>query len=83
MSLDTHLIVEVVMEKKKWIGSWPANCDECKRDLAEMSCFYDARAISGRWGLFCPKCFNTVTFGRLGTGYGQKYDSKTLEKLEG
>jgi hypothetical protein len=70
-------------KNKQWLGTWPAKCDECKRDLSIMSCFYDARTISGHWGLFCPKCFATVTMGKCGTGYGQCYDSKTLVKLEG
>ncbi len=71
------------MEKKKWEGSWPHTCDECKVDLANTNWFADARSISGHWGLFCPKCFDNVTYGIFGIGNGQKYDSKTLEKLEG
>jgi hypothetical protein len=70
-------------EKKKWFGTWPANCDECGESLKAQAVFYDARAISGHWGLFCDPCFRLVTFNKLGNGYGQKYDSKTLEKLEG
>lgn len=83
MSLDTHLIVEVVMEKKKWLGSWPASCDICTLPLDKVEYFVDGRVTGGTaWALMCPVChyFNGVG---LGTGRGQKYDSKTLEKLEG
>jgi hypothetical protein len=69
--------------EKKWLGKWPAYCDECGRNLSLEKVFYDARTISSHWGLFCHKCFTKVTYGRLGTAFGQKYDSKTLVKLEG
>ena len=69
--------------KKKWFGTWPANCDVCGNNLSTYPYFCDARSNDGRWGLFCPQCHEDYCNGRLGTGSGQKYDSKTLEKLEG
>lgn len=69
--------------KKKWLGTWPANCDLCKEDLRRFKEFYDARIIgSTTWAIMCPKCFNNLGVG-LGTGLGQQYDSKTLEKING
>ena len=72
--------------KSRWQGSWPANCNGCESDLATQSFFVDALVQRGyrrgHWGLFCPDCADNLgcTFG---TGFGQKYDSKTLVKLEG
>jgi hypothetical protein len=82
MPLDEELIVKP-LTVKKWNGSWPAKCDMCKTELSNQSVFYDAKTIQGPWALMCPKCFKGLTWELLGTGRGQKYDSKTLEKLEG
>jgi hypothetical protein len=88
--LDAAGIKSVVIDEntkfptpKKWMGTWPANCDECGVPLQNYTTFYDARATSGHWGLFCPRCKLSVCGHRIGTGYGQCYDSKTLVKLEG
>ncbi|MBU1173502.1 MAG: hypothetical protein KKD44_28375 [Proteobacteria bacterium] len=68
---------------KKWLGTWPAQCSLCGTSLAEEKYFVDGIEIeSRRWALMCPSCFKYSGEG-LGTGRGQKYDSKTLEKLEG
>jgi hypothetical protein len=36
----------------------------------------------GMWGIFTPTCFKRMG-GTFGTGRGQRYDAKTLEKVEG
>jgi hypothetical protein len=90
MSLDDKLIVEPLMksqqakkeERRKWLGTWPAYCDFCGADLSQLKVFYDAKSRRGLWGLFCHQCYDIGCYG-LGTGKGQKYDSKTLVKLEG
>ena len=69
--------------KKKWFGTWPATCDACGAYLPDQEYFCDARTDRGDWGLFCPDCHRQYCSGRLGLGSGQKYDSKTLVKLEG
>jgi hypothetical protein len=69
-------------KKKKWFGTWPANCDLCESDLNTHEYFVDGRTIFGPWALMCPRC-HLVQGGHFGTGIGQKYDSKTLEKMEG
>ena len=69
-------------ERKKWLGTWPANCQLCGISLEAAEKFYDARLYQGRWGLVCPVCFNAFGTG-LGVGLGQEYDSKTLEKTGG
>lgn len=68
---------------KKWYGTWPSNCQRCGDDLSKTEYFCDARSITGQWLLCCPQCHQDICLGRLGTGKGQKYDSKTLEKIEG
>ena len=65
---------------KKWMGKPPEKCDICRRKFGTV--FYDARTRSGAWGCLCFHCFQRHGVG-LGTGCGQKYDVKTLEKLEG
>ena len=74
---------------KKWFGTWPANCDICKKDLNDQASdlenpwFVDGATLpSGRWGLLCPSCFAEHGVG-LGTGKGQKYSAITLRKIEG
>lgn len=68
--------------KKMWRGTWPGYCDICHTDLTAATYFYDAATKYGPWALVCPECFINHCFG-LGTGRGQKYDSKTLEKVGG
>ena len=75
---------------KKWSGTWPANCQVCRTpnlsdkgaDLSFYDWFVDGLTRYGHWALMCPECFDQEGVG-LGTGLGQKYDSKTLVKLEG
>ena len=68
--------------EKKWLGTWPAKCDICKDLLSEDYYFVEGRTIKGPWALMCPICHQLNGVG-LGTGLGQKYDSKTLVKLGG
>jgi hypothetical protein len=76
----------VESKPKKWLGTWPAKCDACKADLTLYPVFYNAEARygtwNGHWGLFCQTCFDYFRC-MIGPSYGQKYDSKTLIKLEG
>jgi hypothetical protein len=97
MSLDDELIVKPLIAeqgsmtgkgnvqnmKKKWYGTWPADCDLCDVDLEACNYFVDGRIKNSyTWAMMCPICHKFEGVG-LGTGRGQKYDSKTLEKLEG
>lgn len=68
--------------EKYWRGSWPVKCDICKVELANRVHFIDGRTKTGSWGLLCTACHKMHGVG-LGTGRGQKYDSKTLKKVEG
>ena len=65
---------------KKWHGTWPAECDICAVTLSEQDSFIDGRLAMGSWALLCPGCHIRLGVG-LGTGKGQRYDSKTLIKL--
>lgn len=67
---------------KRWNGTWPAKCDICKRPLNEKPFFFDGATGGGPWALMCPSCHAFYGVG-LGTGRGQKYDSKTREKVAG
>jgi hypothetical protein len=66
--------------KKKWMGSTPQRCDVCL--LPFKWWFIDGKLSIGPWGLICVSCHATHGCG-LGTGRGQKYNLKTLEKVEG
>lgn len=85
MSLDDRLIVEQVgktKQVKKWNGTWPTECQMCGVDLAKRNHFIDGKTSRGSWALMCPFCHIFYGVG-LGTGKGQKYNSKTREKVEG
>ena len=64
-----------------WIGD--THCQVCHKRTEDDPYFYDAKTIlQGRWATLCQTCFDNIGIG-LGTGLGQKYDSKTKEKVEG
>jgi len=67
---------------KSWMGSWPAECDICNQQLADELTFVDGKTIHGPWALMCEGCHKLQGVG-IGTGRGQRYDSKTREKIEG
>ncbi len=64
---------------KNWSGSTPIYCDAC--NIAFGKFFIDGNTVSGRWGLFCESCHSEIGIG-LGVGKGQKYDRKTLLRVE-
>jgi hypothetical protein len=73
----------IINKQKKWHGSWPAKCDLCKEPLTSYKWFIDGRIVNqSYWALICPPCSYSNSAG-TGLGIGQKYDSKTLVKLEG
>lgn len=65
----------------KWQGS--TVCDFCHKDARKVGPrFYDGKTARGPWALMCEGDF--LDYGiKLGQGWGQAYDSKTLEKVEG
>jgi len=66
--------------KKKWMGSTPVACDFCGGPLGTE--FIDGATIMGPWAIMCPMCHRDKGTG-LGVGRGQKYNTATLEKVEG
>lgn len=64
---------------KKWEGTTPTTCQACGGHFGKF--FYDA-IIQGQWGMICHACFRDHGC-RLGVGSGQKYNTKTLEKVGG
>jgi hypothetical protein len=71
---------EMQRKPKKWMGSKPTTCDLCHKPLVDQ--FIDGRTAWGPWGIMCRSCHFAQGTG-LGTGRGQLYDLKTLEKLDG
>ena len=69
------------MVKKKWYGTI-GDCDGCKTDLNDGHFFFDAKTTFGSWGLLCESCFKKYGVG-LGSGLGQKYDTVSMEKVNG
>lgn len=65
---------------KKWLGTPPEKCDLCHKPLTQQ--FVDGATVYGPWGILCAVCHKRYGRG-LGTGRGQRYDLKTLEKIEG
>ena len=68
--------------KKRWLGGVPDACEVCGGDWLRQKYFYDAATKLGQWAIMCGACHKQHGRG-LGTGLGQKYDRKTLEKVEG
>lgn len=66
--------------KKKWLSPAPTHCQLCEETL--KGSFIDGRTRFGPWAIMCITCHLFDGAG-LGTGHGQKYDLKTLDKLEG
>jgi len=62
---------------KRWLGSLPKKCEECGGTFTDGH-FYDAPSRQGPWGLLCKRCW-TNGGGKLGTGFGQRYDIITGE----
>jgi len=77
--METYIKIKEI-KVKKWHGSKPEKCDLCQFKFKQV--FIDGKTIHGPWGLLCSSCHETYGVG-LGTGRGQKYDLKSLEKLEG
>jgi len=67
---------------KKWLGS-NTTCDICKTPFITYPYFYDIKLTTGQWALCCEDCAAAYSWHRLGTGWGQQYDSHTKEKVRG
>jgi|WetSurMetagenome_2_1015567.scaffolds.fasta_scaffold27648_4 hypothetical protein len=80
MSLDDELIVKPLTQKH-WSGTAPKHCELCHGKFTD-GVFIDGSTCYGPWAIMCSCCHSHSGHG-LGLGRGQKYDSKTLVKLEG
>jgi len=72
---------------KKWMGTRPSKCEMCTiqnktTDLSKFSYFVDGKTVYGYWAIMCPSCDGEFGVG-YGLGLGQKYNMKTLVKMEG
>lgn len=64
----------------KWMGGIPKKCDICGVPLEKF--FIDGKTRFGAWAIMCEGCHRDQRIG-LGIGKGQKFDLKTLEKIDG
>lgn len=55
-------------------------CQLCKDKPTDF--LVDGKTKHGYWAFMCVNCHAQVGYG-LGTGRGQKYSIKTLQKVEG
>lgn len=80
-----QIIKEVLLTEaeKYWMGSVPKTDDFGDKITDE---FIDGKTTMGSWANMTPKSFKRMGWGKLGTGYGQRYkkqnDGKWL-KIEG
>jgi len=67
---------------KTWTSATkPTECQACHGTLGLI--FYDCFVGQmGAWAIVCHGCFRSYKC-KLGTGLGQKYSTKTLEKQDG
>lgn len=63
-------------------ASAPNICDICRGNLRTGKSFFDGKTRRGPWAWMCSVCFDENGLG-LGTGVGQRFDSKTNEKTGG
>ena len=64
----------------KWLSKPPTKCDICGSPFVGV--FIDGATRQGPWGLLCLDCHERHGHG-LGTGRGQMYNLKSLEKVGG
>jgi hypothetical protein len=62
-------------EKRKdyWLGNLPPKDDF---GVLYSTTMYDGKTIHGPWANMTPKSWRVHGCGRLGTGYGQKYEKQ-------
>jgi len=56
-------------DRTEWTGQ--KTCDYCGKTAATM---YDSASKEGPWAFMCPECWKEHGFGKLGVGFGQRYD---------
>ncbi len=59
-----------VEPRVKWLGS--TTCNFCRYALP--AAFIDGRTIHGPWAVMCARCWPVHGNGRLGEGFGQRYE---------
>lgn len=67
-----------------WSSPRPTECNACEGSMEKSTCFVDGAiptSTGPMWGVFHVTCFKAHG-GKLGVGRGQKYDMKTLQKVE-
>lgn len=64
----------------KWLSP-VGSCNICKQEITSET-FVDGKTVFGPWALMCESCHKKAGIG-LGTGLGQRYNTKTKEKVGG
>ena len=68
--------------KRKWMGKKPVTCEICGHRFDDQDrYFFDFAMRQGKWALGCEPCFKKHGVG-LGSGSGQKYSIRTMDKVE-
>lgn len=68
----------------KWMGGTPADCNLCHNPFGckNTKFFVDGKTLFGPWAIMCDTCHRDQG-GKLGKGFGQRYNVETLEKVGG
>lgn len=56
-------------DRTEWTGQ--KACDYCGNEAETM---YDSASKEGSWAFMCPECWKKHGFGKVGTGFAQRYD---------
>jgi hypothetical protein len=78
--MDFYNFSELLKEHKVK-GASNVDCDMCNKHCGDF--YIDGKIKNGSWANMCIDCWKLYGVGKLGTGFGQKFDNKTGEKLEG
>jgi hypothetical protein len=83
MDFVTRGLMAQTKRKVMWLSPRPTQCNACEGSfLKHTVAFVDGWIPGVGWGVYHISCFKTHK-GVLGTGRGQKYNMKTLEKIDG
>lgn len=64
-----------------WTSTRPTHCQICEGTLGKVFVDGKIRTMGNVWGIMCWTCFK-YHGSKLGTGFGQLYDTKTGQKIE-
>lgn len=87
MNINEFLYLSGVVNEREYqklnegLGNKNVKCDICQKDAGDK--YVDGKTKMGPWANMCMNCWDKYGVGKLGIGFGQSYDNKTGEQLEG